>query len=296
MRYLISGASGLIGAALSQRLEANGHEIWRLVRADSATQARVIAWQPEQRSLDASALEGFDAVVHLAGENIKGRWNPAKKLRIRDSRIVSTALLAKTLAALSRPPAVFACASAVGYYGNRGDEVLTEESSAGAGFRAEVCRDWEVVTGPAAAAGIRTLYLRFGLVLAAESGGLKEMLLPFRLGIGGPMGNGKQFWSWISLPDTVGAIHHALAHHELRGPINIVAPTPVRNREFASALGQALHRPALIPAPAFALRILLGEMADEALLSSGRVEPRKLVESGYSFQHPTLSEALGHLL
>ena len=231
-------------------------------------------------------------MVHLAGENIAGRWTLSKKQRIRDSRVASTALLAEVLAGLQRPPTVFACASAIGYYGNRGDEILTEASTAGSGFMAEVCREWEAATVPATAAGIRTLNLRFGVVLDVNAGALKKMLPAFRLGLGGPMGNGRQFWSWICLSDAIGAILHALEHPELHGPINIVAPHPVRNREFAVALGAALHRPAVLPTPAFALRLLLGEMADEALLSSVRVEPSVLVGSGYRFRWLELGEGL----
>jgi len=296
MRYLISGASGHIGGALCRRLEGAGHEAWQLVRAPGATSERSIAWQPELGSLEASNLERFDAVVHLAGENVAGHWNAAKKESIRASRVAPTALLSDAISRLRHPPAVFACASAIGYYGDRGEEMLNEESPAGTGFMADVCLAWEAATARAATSGIRTLNLRFGVVLSAEAGALHQMLPPFRLGLGGRMGNGNQFWSWISLPDAIGAIIHAVAHPTLSGPVNIVSPHPVRNREFAATLGAALHRPVILPVPAFALRLMLGELADEALLASTRVEPRILARSGYAFQHPTLAEALARVL
>jgi len=266
------------------------------MRAPKSGTDWVIPWHPKQGQVDASLLEGFDAVIHLAGENIAGRWNPAKKARIRISRIASTRFLAETLAGLRHPPTVFACASAIGYYGNRGDELLTEESSNGTGFMAEVCRDWEAATAPAQTAGIRTVNLRFGVVLDPSAGALHEMLLPFRLGLGGRIGSGNQFWSWISLLDTIAAILHTLEHPDLHGPINIVAPHPVRNHEFTAALAAVLHRPAVLPVPAFALRMFLGEMADEALLASVRVEPKKLVESSFEFLHPDLRQVLRELL
>lgn len=280
MKVLISGAGGLVGATLTPLLTGSGHGISRLPHSQP--------W-PE--------LAGHDAVVHLAGENIaSGRWTPEKKARIRDSRVQLTKRLCETIAKLTPPPRVVICASAVGYYGNRGDEVLREESAAGGDFLAEVCRDWEAATQPAANAGIRVVNLRFGVVLSATGGALAKMLMPFRLGLGGVIGNGRQWMSWITLDDAVGAISRALTDESLRGPVNTVAPQPVTNREFVKTLGRVLHRPAVFPLPAFAARLALGEMADALLLSSQRVEPAKLVASGYRFHFPELHGALQHLL
>ncbi len=280
MNILLTGAGGLVGSALVPRLMSGNHSITRLSHSQP--------W-PE--------LAVHDAVVHLAGENIStGRWTPEKKARIRDSRVQVTRRLCETVAKLAQPPRVVICASAVGYYGHRGDEVLREESAPGAGFLAEVCRDWEAATKPAVDAGIRVVNLRFGVILCATGGALAKMLTPFRLGLGGVLGNGQQWMSWVALDDVVGVITSALANETLRGPVNVVAPQPVTNREFTKTLGHVLHRPAVCPAPAFALRLALGEMADALLLASQRAEPAKLLASGFPFRFPKLGDALQHAL
>jgi uncharacterized protein (TIGR01777 family) len=258
---------------------------------------REVEWHPERGEIDAAALEGHDAAVHLAGESIAGgRWTDERKRRIRDSRVRGTKLLAETLARLSRPPRVFVSASAIGYYGDRGDEVLTEESAAGVGFLPEVCREWEEAAEAARAAGIRTVFLRFGLILSAEGGALAKMLPPFRLGVGGNVGGGRQFYSWVSLADVIDVIHFALADERLGGAVNVVAPQPVTNAEFTKTLGRVLSRPTFFPAPAFGLRLAFGEMADALLLASARVEPARLRAAGYAFKHPQLEGALRSVL
>jgi uncharacterized protein (TIGR01777 family) len=295
VKVLVSGASGLVGRALVQSLRRQGHQV-RCLRRGSAGGGDV-AWDPEVGALDPGALEGLDGVVHLAGENIAaGRWTPTRKARILSSRVQGTGLLAQTLARLAQPPSVLVCASAVGYYGDRGGEELTEASPPGQGFLAQVCRAWEEAAAPARAAGIRAAHLRFGMVLSARGGALSRMLLPFRLGLGGRMGSGKQWMSWICLEDAVRAILHLLEHPDLSGPFNAVSPHPCTNAEFARTLGKVLRRPALFPAPAWALRLALGEMAEELLLSSARALPVRLLESGFRFEHPELEKALRHLL
>jgi uncharacterized protein (TIGR01777 family) len=295
MKILVSGSTGLIGSALKQALVADGHQVAGLVRANP--KPGDVLWNPVAGTLNPAPLEGFDAVIHLAGDPIaEGRWNAEKKARIRDSRVKSTKLLAETLSKLARPPKVLLCASAVGIYGHRGEEVLKEDSSAGLGFLAEVGKAWEAAAEPAARKGIRVANLRFGIVLTPHGGALKKMIPPFKLGIGGAFGSGRQFISWIALEDAVGAIRHVLSKPEISGPVNIVAPEPVTNAHFSKSLGKALHRPAIIPMPAFGVRILFGEMADEALLASTRVEPDRLLSSGYNFRHKTLEEALRSML
>jgi hypothetical protein len=242
-------------------------------------------------------LEGFDGVVHLAGENLaEGRWTDEKKRRIRESRTKGTQLLSETLAKLTEKPAVLVSASAVGFYGNRGDEVLNEQSAAGEDFLADVCREWELATLPAAQSGVRVVQLRFGVILSGEGGALKKMLLPFRLGVGGKLGNGKQYLSWIAIDDAVGAIEHALFNDAVRGAVNAVAPEPVTNYEFTKTLGSVLSRPTIFPVPAFAARLAFGEMADATLLASQRVNPLRLKETGYTFKYPKLEDALRHVL
>ncbi len=256
-----------------------------------------VLWNPAAGTLDHAALEGVDAAVHLAGESIAaGRWTADIKRRIRDSRILGTRLLAESLARLMRRPRVLVTASAVGIYGDRGDEILNEDSPLGTDFLAGVGREWEAAAKPAAEAGIRVVHLRLGIILAREGGALPRMVRPFMLGAGGPIGSGRQWMSWIALDDAIAAVLEALGNEQARGPINAVAPEPVRNAEFAAALGATLHRPALIPAPAFALRLLYGEMADAALLASQRVVPSRLEALGFRFRHPTLPEALGAIL
>jgi uncharacterized protein (TIGR01777 family) len=295
MKILISGASGLIGSALVRSFCDAGHAVTRLVRRQPGPAE--VRWDPAAGRLDPAGLEGLDAVVHLAGEGIAaGRWTQHRKARIRDSRARGTRLLSQALAGLARRPEVFASASAIGYYGNRGDEPLDEESPPGSGFLAEVCREWEAATEPAAKAGIRVVQLRLGMVLASPGGALARMLPMFRVGLGGRLGDGRQYVSWITLDDVVGAIGHVLATDTLQGPVNLVAPRPVTNRQFTAALARVLRRPALLPAPAFALRILLGQMAEELLLASARVVPRRLLDAGYRFRHEELEAALRHVL
>lgn len=295
MHVATTGSGGLVGSALVNFLHATGHRTLRLVRGvPGEGQA---SWDPSRGTVDTGALEGVDAVVHLAGENIAAaRWTPAQKQRIYSSRVDGTRLLSQTLAGLEQPPKIFISASAIGYYGNRGDEVLDEASSPGEGFLAQTACDWEAATQPAAKARIRVVLLRFGMILSVHGGALAKMLTPFRLGFGGRVGDGRQFWSWISLDDAVGAIHHALTSEPLSGPVNAVAPQPVTNLEFTKTLGRVLSRPTLFPMPAAAARLALGEMADELLLSSARVQPARLQQSGYPFRHPTLEVALRDLL
>jgi uncharacterized protein (TIGR01777 family) len=297
LHVAITGASGLLGSAIGPFLTTGGHRVTPLVRGRAREGA--IAWNPEAGTMDTAGLSGVDAVVHLAGESVFGRWTEAKKRRIRESRLRGTRLLAETLAKLPRPPRVLLSASGVGVYGDRGEEVLSESSSttdAPPDFFVDLARDWEAATEPARAAGIRVVLLRTGMVLTPAGGGLHQMLLPFRLGVGGPLGSGRQWVSWIACDDAVGAVHHALMTDGLSGPINLAAPEPVRSRDFAATLGRVLHRPAVLPAPAFGLRLLFSEMADVALLSSIRAVPTRLVESGYGFQFPALEGALRHLL
>jgi uncharacterized protein (TIGR01777 family) len=254
-------------------------------------------WNPQAERFDASPLDGVDAVVHLAGENIAAsRWNARVKQRLRDSRVAATRRLCEGLAEMSSRPKVLVCASAIGFYGDRGDELLDEESRPGSGFLADLAQDWECATAPAAEAGIRVVNLRFGVILSPKDGALAKMLMPFKLGVGGRVGSGKQYWSWISIDDAAGAIHHTMMTDDLVGPVNAVAPNPVTNQEFTKTLGRVLRRPTFVPMPAFAARLALGEMADELLLASSRVEPRKLIQSGYDFRQPTLEAALRHLL
>ncbi len=294
-RVLVTGVSGPIGAALLPSLEAQGIEAVRLVRG-AAKENRQISWDP-QASLPPAAVSAFDAVIHLAGESIVGRWTEAKKKAIRESRVRGTTGLATALAQTSAKPAVFVCASAIGFYGSRGDEILDEGSISGQGFLAEVCREWEQSTRLASDAGIRTVNIRIGLVLSDQGGALAKMLTPFKLGLGGRLGSGRQWWSWIHVADIVGAIHHAIEAESLSGPVNLVTPSPVSNREFTQILANILHRPAAFPVPEFALHLAFGRMAaEELLLSSQRVKPGKLQASGYQFRFPQLKEALEDLV
>jgi len=297
MKILISGSSGLVGRALVPRLTKGGHQVVRLVRARPAQGDAAVFWDPAAGTLDPAPLEGFDAVIHLSGESIAtGRWTEAKKARIRDSRVGSTELLAGTIERLSRPPGVLLCASAIGYYGDRGDEVLKEDSAPGKDFLAGVCQAWEAASEPAAGKGVRVVRHRFGVILSAAGGALAKMLLPFKLGAGGRLGDGGQFMSWVAIDDVLGALDHALASKALRGPVNTVSPRPVTNAEFTATLGGVLRRPAILPMPAFAARLAFGEMADALLLASQRVAPERLLASGYRFRHPDLDPALRHLL
>ncbi len=295
MKILMSGASGLIGAALNAFLTTGGHTVTSLVRRPPRPGAREIVWDPRHGTPDLASLEGFDAVIHLAGENLVGRWTPEKRARIRDSRVVGTTTLCEALARLSAPPKVLVSASAVGYYGHRGDEVLTEESPAGRGFLAEVCQAWEDATA-AVHSRMRVVQTRTGIVLSPTGGALGQMLTPFRLGLGGVIGSGEQYMSWVTLDDVLGAIHHALITENVRGPMNVTAPGPVTNREFTTTLGRVLKRPTVMPLPASMLRLALGDMADELLLSSTRVQPRQLEHTHYPFRQPELDGALRHVL
>jgi uncharacterized protein (TIGR01777 family) len=292
MRVAVTGSTGLIGGALVERLRGDGHQVVRLVRRPPRAGDEV-RWDPESRSVDAAALDGMDAVVHLAGENVAGRWTDEKKRVIRRSRIDSTRLLADTLARRAHPPRVLVCASAVGFYGNqRGDEVLHEGSSAGSDFLAGVVREWEEASGPATRADIRVVKLRLGVVLSARGGALAKMLLPFRLGAGGRIGSGRQWMSWISLEDAVEVAVRAIVDDALRGPVNTVAGA-VTNADFTRALARALHRPAIIPVPTLGLKLVYGsEMVEGTLLASQRTEPRRLLEAGHRFHHPQLPDAL----
>jgi uncharacterized protein (TIGR01777 family) len=297
MIIVISGSSGLVGSALVEALEARGHLVRRLVRRDVQDGDREIRWDPAAGKIDAAELEGIDGVVHLAGEAVaRRRWNERVKQEILDSRVRGTRLLAETLAALSSKPGVFCCASGVGYYGDRGDERLDERSPAGTGFLAGVCQQWEAATRAAHDAGIRVVNLRLGIVLSGRGGALMKMVTPFKLGVAGVIGNGRQYWPWITLTDVVALICFALESEALTGPVNAVAPQLVTNREFTKTLGRVLRRPTVLPMPAFAARLALGEMADEMLLASARVEPRALSGAGFSFQHPELEPALQHVL
>ena len=286
MRIIISGSSGLIGSALFRSLASQGHEVSRLVRPGGPIGSGTVLWDPDRAQLDPRAMEHFDAVVHLAGENIAaGRWSDERKKRIRGSRTEGTSLLSSCLASLEYPPRVALFASAVGFYGNRGDEELTEERRP---WRRLARRLWEAASAAVEATPIRVVKLRFGMVLSRGGGALSRMLRPFRLGLGGKIGSGRQYMSWISLDDAVGIIQFAITHDDLFGPVNTVAPSAVTNKGFSRTLARVLGRPALAMVPAFAVRLAYGEMADELLLASARVVPRKLQASGYVFRHPEL--------
>jgi uncharacterized protein (TIGR01777 family) len=293
LRVAVTGATGLVGGALVPALLAAGHRVDRVSRRLPAVGTTDIQWDPARGQLEPRALEGVDAVVHLAGETIAAlRWTPAVKERIRRSRVDGTRLLVETLGRLTRRPRVLVAVSGVGYYGNRGDTPLTEESPPGSGFLAEVCREWEAAADPARVAGIRVVHPRLGVVLAGEGGALPRMALPFRLGAGGVIGDGRQYWSWIGIADLVRVLELCLALETLAGPVNAVAPAPVTNREFTRVLGRVLGRPTLVPLPALAVRLLLGQMGQALLLDSARALPRRLERAGFRFRHPDLEGAL----
>jgi uncharacterized protein len=296
MKVLVTGSSGVIGSALVPSLAAEGHQVTRLVRPKTRPSSDQVIWDPDAGRLDPATIEGFDAVVHLAGENIVSkRWTVEQKSRIRDSRLKGTRLLAGTLGQLSQPPRVLMSASAIGYYGDRGDELLTEDSQPGSDFLPRICREWEEAA-ELAGASIRVVKLRIGAVLSTSGGALARMLPPFKAGLGGVLGGGHQYMSWIAIDDVTGVIQHVLANESLSGPVNAVAPKPVTNREFTKTLGHALRRPALFPVPSFALRLAFGELADAVLLASAFVVPARLQAASYAFRYPELEGALRHLL
>lgn len=299
----ITGGSGLVGTALAPFLGTGGHQVTQLVRKqsasprDSASQVPTATWNDATGEIELPAEQFPRAIVHLAGENIAGsRWTAKVKERIRHSRVEPTRQLCQQLARGPQKPEVLVCASAIGYYGDRGDERLTDDSPPGEGFLAEVCREWEAATQPAVEAGIRVVNLRFGMIVTTAGGALAKMLPPFRFGGGGIVGSGQQYWSWIALDDVIGVIHHALLTPSLRGPVNAVAPESLTNHDFTRVLGQVLHRPTIVPLPAFAARLVLGEMADELLLASARVSPARLEATHYPFRFPTLAASLRHVL
>lgn len=297
MIIAVTGASGMVGSDLVKKLEGAGHLVRSLVRQEVKDADREIRWDPDAGQIDAAELNGVDAVVHLAGENIAGqRWSENFKRRILESRVKGTSLLATTLANLEMKPAVLVSASATGYYGNRGDEEVDELAPSGNGFLAEVCREWEAAVEPAHDAGIRVVKLRIGPVLSPKGGALAKMLLPFKMGVGGVVGSGRQYFSWIELDDLVSAIVFALENESLIGPVNAVAPGAVTNREFTKTLGRVLGRPTIFPMPAFGARLAFGEMADEMLLGGVRVAPHELTAAGFQFAYPHLEPALRHLL
>jgi uncharacterized protein (TIGR01777 family) len=296
MKIVVSGSTGLIGAALQPVLARAGHDIVPLVRRPPAPGERAIQWDPERGTIDRAAFEGVDVVIHLAGENVFGRWSSAKKNRIRDSRVVGTHLVADALAGLQRRPRTLLAASAVGYYGDRGDAILDEQSAPGADFLAQVSRDWEAATSAATRAGIRVVNMRFGIALTPTGGALAKMLPPFRLGLGGHVGSGDQYVSWIALDDVIAAIAYVLASDALVGPVNMTAPHPVTNRELAKTLGKVLGRPAVFAVPSFALRMAFGADSAELLESGQRVVPARLLGSGFHFRFETLESALRGML
>ena len=296
-RILFSGASGMLGTALRHSLAAKC-ETYQLIRSHPESHKEIV-WNPESELpfAETSALEGFSAVIHLSGANLAGkRWTPAYKRELVESRVTTTQSLSQALASLRQPPQVYIVASASGIYGDRGDELLNESSAPGQGFLADLCRAWEQAAAPAKEAGIRVIHLRTGVVIGPDTGSgggaLAKMLPIFRLGLGGPLGSGRQWMSWIALPDWVAAVHFLLKQESLAGPINLVSPNPVTSTRFAHALGHAVHRPAILRAPAFALRLAMGQMADEALLASERVIPKRLLDAGFTFRDPTINEAL----
>ena len=297
MRIVLTGSRGFIGSALITALKAGGHLVVPLVRSKTAPAPGSAAWDPEAGFLAAGTLEDSGAIVHLAGEPIaSARWSRAQRDRILNSRVKSTRLLCKTLEKMSSPPGIFVSASAIGYYGDRGDEILTEESPPGRGFLADVCKQWEAETSSAAQRGIHVVLLRIGMVLSGQGGALARMLPAFRAGLGGAIGSGRQYMSWITLHDLVQIIQRCITDPGLRGPVLAVAPNPVTNRDFTKTLARVLHRPAVLGVPACAVRLAFGQMADELLLASQRARPEKLMAAGYNFQFPVVESALRNAL
>ena len=297
MRIALSGTTGLIGSALAPMLTTGGHEVFRLIRGATTSKSGTIAWNPDTASIDHSALEGVDAIVHLGGVNLADkRWSPKFKATMLASRVNSTRVIAEAVARMTRRPSVLVCASAVGIYGDRGDEELTEKSRVGAGYVADLCEQWEAAAKPAIDAGVRVVFARFGLVLSPLGGPLAQLLGPMKMGAGGVIGNGSQYWSAIAIDDAIGAIHHMLVADTLHGPVNVVAPEATTNRELTRTLARVLHRPSFLRVPAPLARLALGEIADEILLSSAHVKPAALLASGYRFRFPQIEPAIRHLL
>jgi uncharacterized protein (TIGR01777 family) len=297
LRILLSGSHGLIGSALTSFLADHGHRVVRLLREKQVTDDEVVIWDPLERKVKIEELEGFEAVIHLAGENVaSGRWTTKKKQAIYDSRIQSTQFLCECFKKLSSPPKDFICASAIGFYGHRKEEELDEKQGSGNGFLSNVCKDWEAVSEVLNDYPIRVAHLRFGVVLSSDGGALAQMLRPFRMGFGGRVGSGEQYMSWIAIDDAISALYFVLRHNEMTGPVNIVSPNPVTNLEFTKILGQTLGKWAIVPLPAFLARIAMGELANELLLASTRAIPAKLMESEFSFQFPNLADALEHVI
>lgn len=295
MRILISGATGLVGSALVESLHSKGHNIRCLQRNKKPGSTSI--WQTDDLFAAPESDEPFDVVIHLAGENVAdGRWSNSKKRRIMNSRIDGTRELVEYLATLPKPPSTFICASAIGYYGDRGDEILTEESGQGAGFLKDVCKNWEIEARKASQSGSRVVILRFGMVLSPKGGALSKMLPPFKAGIGGPIGKGEQYMSWVTIRDLTEIVNFAINTDSLEGPVNVVSPTPIVNKEFTKTLAEVLKKPARLPAPPFGLRLLFGEMADEMLLSSSRVKPEKLLKAGYVFRDRDLKASLEYCI
>ena len=292
MKIAVAGATGFIGSALVAHLGATGHRVVRLMRRGADASSGDVTWDPARSVLDPAALDGVQAVVNLAGEPVAERWTAERKRRIKASRVEATTVLAKTLLGLARPPRVLVNASAIGIYGDRGDEVLDETSAPGTGFLADVAQSWESSAAPVIERGIRTVFTRFGIVLSAAGGALEKMLPPFKLGAGGRLGNGKQWMSWVTLDDVVAAIDFAITSDLVSGPVNVVAPNPVTNADFTHELGHALHRPAVATVPGFALKLAYGEMGEAVLLASQRVLPHALERAGFAFKHVLLADAL----
>lgn len=297
MKILITGSSGFIGSELLAYLRGRGHEVRRLVRKEAQLKDDCILWDPQHHELNPADFEGFDVVINLAGENIMGgRWTPEKKRKIKESRVMGTRILCELISRLQYPPRLLISASAIGFYGNRGDEIVSEDSPPGDGFLAEVCQKWENATEPAEKKGIQVVKLRIGIVLSSKGGALGKMLTPFKLGLGGTIGSGRQWTSWISMDDLMGIFLHIIGHSEIQGPVNAVTPNPVTNRVMTKVLGRALYRPTIFPIPSFVVRLIFGEMADEMFLSSTRAAPNILVQTGYSFLYPDLKGAINHII
>ncbi|HKV49179.1 MAG TPA: TIGR01777 family oxidoreductase [Candidatus Acidoferrales bacterium] len=297
MRILMSGGSGFVGTALTRLLRASGHNVSHLVRAGASVKPPDVLWDPRAASIDAASVEGTDAVVHLSGASIAdGRWTPARKAELRSSRVDTTRVLVDTILNLRQKPRAFVCASAIGYYGDRGDEILTESSPCGTDFLALLARDWEAEAERAAHAGIRVAQLRFGVIFDAQGGALPKMLAPIRWGVGGRLGSGRQWISWVTLEDAVDVARNALLDDRYSGPINVVAPNPVRNLEFTRIAARMLHRPAIIPAPKLALSLALGEMAQPLLLASTHAKPERLLQLGYAFRSDNIKATLQKMI